>query len=122
MFAIPIARAGLIAAAGLALSAQSFTTSSVAGIWAFQEGGCRSDGGHIQLDASGDYYSDCQEGTWSIAGSEIHVVVQNAVNDMCYGEPSSPAAHSGTILDVTPQTLTVRWHTTDRTITHTRCP
>ena len=118
--AVTIARIGLIAVAGLALSGQTVASNNLVGSWANEIDTCRSDA-YLELDASGSFYSECLEGTWSVEGSEIRVVAQNAVNDMCYQEPSPLETFTGTILDVTSDSLTVHWHASDMTVRHIRC-
>ena len=115
-----IARAGLIVVAGLALSGQAVEPSGLVGSWANEIDTCRSDA-YLELDASGYFYSECLEGTWSVEGSEIRVVAQNAVNEMCYQEPSPLETFTGTILDVAPDSLTIHWHASDMTVRHIRC-
>ena len=117
----PVARAGLCLAIGLAVSAQAFAPSSLVGVWAYEDHACRAGGGFMDLAASGAYYSDCYEGTWSVEGSEIRVVSQPVVGEMCFETGSPPVTSTGTIVEVTPQTLTIHWHVTGITIRHTRC-
>ena len=38
----------------------------------------------MDLAASGAYDSDCYAGTWSIERSEIHVISQPVVDEMCF--------------------------------------
>ena len=40
---------------------------------------------------------------------------------MCFETTSPPVTSTGTVVEVTPETLTIRWHVTGMTIRHTRC-
>ena len=118
--AVRIAPVALIVVAGLVLSGQAVEPSGLVGIWANEIDTCRSDA-YLELGASGYFYSECLEGTWSIEGSEIRVLAQNVVNEMCYQEPSPLETFTGTIMDVTPDSLTIHWQASDMTVRHIRC-
>ena len=75
----------------------------------------------MDLAASGAYYSDCYAGTWTVEGSEIRVVSQPVVDELCFETASPPITSTGTVVGATPETLTIQWHVTGMTIRHTRC-